>query len=81
MPLYVRDDDVLSLAVELQRLTNAPSKTEAVRRALRHEIERTRNAMPIREKLARARAKAQEIGLGDPDFDMKKYTDEMWGDI
>lgn len=62
MPLYVRDDDVLALAVELQKLTNAPSKTEAVRLALRHEIERARKSMSIRERLARARAKAREIG-------------------
>ncbi|PKA44729.1 type II toxin-antitoxin system VapB family antitoxin (plasmid) [Rhizobium sullae] len=81
MPLYVRDNDVLALAVELQMLMKAPSKTEAVRIALRHEIERTRKNMPIRERLARARAKAREIGTGDPDFDMKKYTDEMWGDM
>lgn len=79
MPLYVRDDDVLALAVELQRLTGAPTKTEAVRRALRHEIERTRQARPLREKLARARAKIDEIGIGgDPDFDMKAYTDALW---
>ncbi|MBB4230729.1 MULTISPECIES: type II toxin-antitoxin system VapB family antitoxin [Rhizobium] len=81
MPLYVRDDDVLAMAAELQKLMKAPSKTEAVRTALRHEIERTRKSMPIRERLARARAKAQEIGPGDPNFDMKKYTDEMWGDM
>lgn len=54
MPLYVRDDDVLSLAVELQKLTNAPSKTEAVRRALRREIERTRNHANSRKACPRA---------------------------
>ncbi len=78
MPLYVRDDDVLALAVELQRLTNAPSKTEAVRQALRHEIERMRQALPLRNRLARSQALAEAIGPSDPDFDMKSYTDALW---
>ena len=48
MPLYVRDDDVDALAVKLQKLTKVRSKTEAVRLALEHEIERSRASVPLR---------------------------------
>ncbi|MDQ0469440.1 type II toxin-antitoxin system VapB family antitoxin [Labrys wisconsinensis] len=80
MPLFIRDDDVTTMAEELTRLTKARSKTEAVRTALRHELERTRASLPVRDRLARIHEKAAKIGLPNPDFDMKAYTDEMWGD-
>jgi len=79
MPLYVRDDDVDALAVELQRLTKARSKTEAVRQALEPEIERSRACIPLRERLAKLQDRAAAIGLPNRDFDLKKFTDEMWG--
>lgn len=81
MPLFIRDPEVDALASEIQKLTKAPTKTEAVRRALRHELERNRQAQPLRDRLAKAKALADAMGPGDPHFDMKKYTDEMWGDI
>ena len=34
----------------------------------------------LRERLAGVHAKAASIGLPNPRFDMKAYTDEMWGD-
>ncbi|GGA88546.1 histidinol dehydrogenase [Brucella endophytica] len=80
MPLFIRDDDVAAMAAELTRLTRARSKTEAVRMALRHELERTRETVPCQDRLARIHEMAAEIGLPNPDFDMKSYTDEMWGD-
>ena len=80
MPLYIRDDEVDALAAKLQRETNAPSKTEAVRTALVHELERNRTKVPLRDRIARLQAEAAKIGLPNPDFDMKKFTDEMWED-
>ncbi|MBB6408084.1 type II toxin-antitoxin system VapB family antitoxin [Mesorhizobium sangaii] len=80
MPLYIRDDEVDALAAKLQRETNAPSKTEAVRTALVHELERNRAKVPLLDRLARLQAEATKIGLPNPDFDMKKFTDEMWED-
>ena len=80
MPLYIRDDEVDALATRLQRETNAPSKTEAVRIALVHELERNRAAVPLRHRIARLQDKARKLGLPNPDFDMKKFTDEMWED-
>lgn len=80
MPLYIRDDEVDALATRLQRETNAPSKTEAVRIALVHELERNRAMVPLRDRIARLQAEARKLGLPNPDFDMKKFTDEMWED-
>lgn len=80
MPLFIRDPDVTAMAEELTRLTDARSKTEAVRRALRHELERIRASVPLRQRLARIHEKAARLGLPDPAFDMKACTDEMWGD-
>jgi antitoxin VapB len=80
MPLFIRDDDVSALAEELTRLTKARSKTEAVRAALRHELKRVRGGVPLRDRLARIHEKAATIGLPNPAFDMKAYSDAMWGD-
>ena len=79
MPLFIRDDDVTAMAEKLAKLTKV-SKTDAVRAALRHELERTRSSVPLRARLASIHEKAAGIGLPNPDFDMKAYTDEMWGD-
>jgi antitoxin VapB len=57
-----------------------PNKTEAVRTALRNEIERSRANVPLRERLVRIKEMAKQIGSGDPDFDMKRFTDQMWGE-
>jgi antitoxin VapB len=78
MPLYIRDDEVDALAVKVQAVTGARTKTDAVRIALQHEIERNRRRTPLRERLAAAKAIAQQIGPVDPAFDMKAFTDALW---
>ncbi|MER9057391.1 type II toxin-antitoxin system VapB family antitoxin [Mesorhizobium sp. M0910] len=80
MALYMRGPEVDALATMLQRQTDAPSKTEAVRTALVHELERSRTNVSLRGRIARLQAEAVRIGLPNPDFDMKKFTDEMWED-
>jgi antitoxin VapB len=80
MPLFIRDPDVDAMTVELQQLTKARSKTEVVRTALRNELERSRGTVPLRERLTKVKQMARRIGPANPDFDMKKFTDEMWGD-
>jgi antitoxin VapB len=80
MPLYIRDDEVDALATRLQRETNAPSKTEAVRIALVNELERNRATVPLRDRIARLQHEARKLGLPNPNFDMKKFSDEMWED-
>jgi antitoxin VapB len=81
MALYIRDREVDELAVQLQELTRAPTKTEAVRTALKNEIERSRAEIPLKERLERIRAEALASGLvPNPGFDQKEFFDEMWGD-
>jgi antitoxin VapB len=80
MPLYIRDNEVDSLAAKLQRETNAPSKTEAVRIALVNELERNRAKVSLRDRIAKLQDEARKLGLPNPDFDMKKFTDEAWED-
>lgn len=80
MPLFIRDAEVDALAEELRKLTKAKTKTEAVRRALQAQLAQARRALPLKERLARAMALADALGPSDPAFDMKRYTDAMWGD-
>lgn len=80
MPLFIRDPEVDALAEEARKLTKAKTKTDAVKRALQRQVAEARRALPLRERLARSRALVDAMGPGDPDFDMKAFTDEMWGD-
>lgn len=81
MSLYIRDRTVHDLATRLQKATGARTKTEAVRRALEAEIKRVEDARPLEERIAESMAMADAMGIGQSDFDMKAFTDEMWGDI
>ncbi|BAT59663.1 Rv0623-like transcription factor [Variibacter gotjawalensis] len=80
MPLYIRDDEVDALAAEVQRRTGASTKTEAVRQALQREIARIAQEVPLRQRLAELRKQAEMYGLPNRDFDMKKFSDELWDD-
>ncbi len=62
MPLYVRDDEVATLAREVQVASGARTVTEAVRSALEHERDRLRDSQPPSVRLARALALADAIG-------------------
>ena len=78
MPLYIRDDTVDALAMKVMKATGAETKTEAVRNALIAQLEAEKNKKPMIDRLREIQAKADKIGPVDPDFDLKKYTDEMW---
>ncbi len=80
VPLYIRDDEVAALARKVQGLTKSRTATEAVRSALEHEIKRQENKLPPSARLARSVAMAAALGPVAPDFDMKKFADEMWGE-
>ncbi|MGK9166818.1 type II toxin-antitoxin system VapB family antitoxin [Inquilinus limosus] len=80
MALFIRDAEVDALAEEVRRITKAKTKTEAVRQALQAQLAMARRTLPLRERLARSKALADAMGPGNPVFDMKAYTDEMWGD-
>lgn len=81
MALYIKDDEVDALATELQALSGARSKTEAVRTALKDAIGRRRKEIPLIERIAEIQKRVAAIGPGDPDFDMKKFSDELSGGI
>jgi antitoxin VapB len=79
MALYIRDDDVDALAKKVQQVTKAPTKTEAVRRALENELARVEQAVPLKERVEKIQNSVRaKMGPNKPDFDMKKFTDEMW---
>jgi antitoxin VapB len=81
MPLFVRDAEITEMTVELQGLLKVPTKTEALRQALRHELERVRATVPVRERLAKARAMADALGPSNPSFDQKAFADDLWDDL
>lgn len=82
MPLYIKDPEVDDLANELQRVTGAATKTEAVRAALKDAIERRRDKTAIIEGIRQAQAMARAMGVRpNADFDMKEFMDELSGGI
>ena len=81
MPLYVRDDAVDELAVQVMKATGAKNKTVAVKEALQARLDALKSQQPLLERVREIQAMADEIGLPDPDFDMKTYTDDMWDDV
>lgn len=81
MSLYIRDDSVDKLAKQVQQAINAPTKTEAVRRALLNELDRANKAIPLKDRIKVLQDGVRAMGENDPYFDMKKFTDEHWGGI
>jgi antitoxin VapB len=81
MALFIRDDTVDALAVQLQKALKAPSKTEAVRQALQRELDRVQQQRPLRDRIAKAQAMVGAMGASDPNFDMKPCTDERWDNL
>lgn len=81
MSLYIRDSEVDSLARQVQKAIKAPNKTEAVRIALQHELENARKSIPLRERIKAIQEAARQMGPDDPNFDMKKFMDDMWDGI
>lgn len=80
MPLYIRDDNVDDLAVRFMKLTGAKSKTEAVRQALMAQIDAETNRKPLLDRLGPILDRVDALGPNDPNFNMKAFTDDMWGD-
>ncbi|MEF2074651.1 type II toxin-antitoxin system VapB family antitoxin [Consotaella aegiceratis] len=79
MPLYIRDDSVNNLAEELARVSMAASKTEAVRLALQHELERLAAQESLVQKVATLQERAASHGLRTDGFDDKPLMDELSG--
>lgn len=80
MPLYIRDDQVDQLAEAVMATTGAKTKTDAVRAALEAALEQAKSRQSLFDRLGPVWNKAASMGSPDPNFDMKSFTDEMWGD-
>ncbi len=55
MPLYIRDDATAALVAELAK-QRGMTKQDAVKLAVTAELERSRNAIPLRERIQAWRA-------------------------
>lgn len=80
MPLYIRDDKVDDLANQLVQATGAKSKTEAVRKAIQTALDAELNQTSLLDRIKPLQARVAALGPVDPDFNMKAFTDEMWGE-
>lgn len=78
MPLFIKNEDVNELAEKFQKIGGFSSKTEAVETALRDQIALVSNKVPLLDRLEPILQQVDSMGQEDPDFDMKKFTDEMW---
>ncbi|MCE7027982.1 type II toxin-antitoxin system VapB family antitoxin [Jiella avicenniae] len=74
----INDPAVEALAEEVRRATNAESATEAIKLALRHELERLQRQRSFEERNAEVMAMADALGETDPQFDLKSFSDAMW---
>ena len=80
MPLYVKDEQVSDLVEQYQKIIGAASKTEAVRLALQRQIDAERLAVPLADRVENIQADVQRLGTTEPNYDHKRFMDEMWGD-
>jgi len=80
MALYVRDNEVDRLAGRVAALHRV-SKTEAVRRALIHELEREGRATPLVERgMAFARTLRERANTAEGTPAPKAFIDSLYGD-
>ena len=80
MALYVRDNEVDRLAGRVAALHRV-SKTEAVRRALIHELEREGRATPLVERgMAFARTLRERANTAEGTPAPKVFIDSLYGD-
>lgn len=79
MPLYIKDDSIAQLVAELASKCGV-SKQEAVRRAVQAELDRAKQAIPLRERLTRF---WQENPLPLPTGEVadKAFFDDLSGNL
>lgn len=78
MSLYIRDNHVDELATALMQRLGTRTKTEAVRRALENELERTPEPVPLKELIKTYQSEVAEMGQSAPSYDHKAHMDEGW---
>jgi antitoxin VapB len=79
MPLNIRSDAVNDLAEALAARTGS-NKTDAVARALRNELQRLDDAVPLRERLRPIQARVVSRPATGLDAD-KAFYDELSGEL
>ena len=81
MSLYIRDQDVNLLAGKVQQVLCVKTKTEAVRASLKLMLEKIESNKTFDERNSEVFALADAIGVANPNFDMKAFTDELWDNM
>jgi antitoxin VapB len=79
MPLNIRSEAVNQLA-EMLAARMATSKTDAVARALRNELQRLDDAVPLRERLRPVQNRVLSRPATGQEAD-KAFYDELSGDL
>lgn len=79
MPLFIKNPEVDQLTDELMALRGNATKVEAVRDALKAEIDRIRQAKSLRNRLSPSLRRASELGPL-PAGNHAQETDEFWGE-
>ena len=79
MALYIKDQTVDELAEKVRIELGMRTKTDAVRLALKHELERSATRKPLGERLAALQDRAaHSLGAPVAGVDMKQLMDELW---
>ncbi len=79
MALYIKDPGVDDLAEQLRVTLKATTKTDAVRQALRNELARQKEAMPMPDRLHVLQDLAAEwLPASVEGVDMKDLMDKLW---
>jgi hypothetical protein len=87
MTLTIRDEEIESMAERLRAATNAGSVEDVVRQALQNEMAKyqaepkLKTEGEIRAVIQAARQRAIAEGRNKVRFDMKAFSDELWGDV
>ena len=78
MPLYIKDDTVDDLAIKFMKLSGASSKTDAVRTALKHQINLLEVNKPLLDRIRPSLKLVKSLGKPDPTFDQKQFSDDLY---
>jgi antitoxin VapB len=79
MPLYLKDDTTARLVARLARLRGL-SKQDAVKLAVRAELDRTEASVPLRDRFAALRS-AHPLPPPTGDAADKAFFDELSGEL
>jgi antitoxin VapB len=85
MALDLTDDELDALAERARKVLNAPTKQDAVRQALERVVDdnspprgANKGQTTRAERLEALQREYEAMGSPNPDFDEKKFIDEMW---